>query len=549
MNDSLNIACLLRQLSEEIPDQPAVMVPRGNTCRQINFLDLEEDSNRLAQGLSGLGISRGDRVLLMVPPGIDFISLTFSLFKIGAVPVLIDPGLGRKNILQCVRDVEPQGLIGIAKAHLARCIYREYFQTIRVCVTVGRRWFWGGGNLRKLRHQGEINFVAVDTSPDDPAAILFTSGSTGPPKGVVYTHRMFFRQVEILSDHFGFKRGEADLATFPLFALFSAALGLTCVIPDMNPTRPASVNPERIIRAVEEFSVSTSFGSPALWDTVTRFCLERKITLPGIKRILIAGAPVPGTLLQSFEHILDDDSEIHTPYGATEALPVSSITHQEILRETWSQTKQGLGICVGKPVPGITVKIIKITDGPILAWDPYMELLQGEIGEIVVQGPWVTREYFHNETAGRLAKIPDGDTFWHRMGDVGYLDEKNRLWFCGRKSQRVLAREGTLYTIPCEAIFNQHPKVRRAALVGIGSPGNQEPVIIIEGESKEAIQNLEERERLSQDLLALGAPYPHTKIIRRVLFYPSFPVDIRHNAKIFREQLAAWATEQIRKEK
>ncbi|MCP5107109.1 MAG: AMP-binding protein [bacterium] len=195
------------------------------------------------------------------------------------------------------------------------------------------------------------------------------------------------------------------------------------------------------------------------------------------------------------------------------------------------------------------MKIIKITDEPILAWDPYMELLEGEIGEIVVQGPWVTREYFNNEAANSLAKIPDGETFWHRMGDVGYLDEKNRIWFCGRKSHRVTSREGTLFTIPCEAIFNQHPDVRRSALVGIGSPGNQEPVIIIEAENTERIPTHEVRKRLSQALLELGADYPHTKNIRRVLYHPSFPVDIRHNAKIFREKLANWAAEKIREGK
>lgn len=530
-----NIAHTLEQWARERAGADALIVPRSGSISKITFQQINQDSHRLADGLRRAGMAKGNRILLMVPAGIDFIALTFALFKLGAVPVLIDPGLGRSNVLNCIATAQTKGMIAVPLAHAARKIFPKAFKGIELNVTVGRRWFWGGATLDQIRNRGNVNFKSAPVAPDDPAAILFTSGSTGPSKGVLYSHRMFYQQVELLHRLFHIEPGEMDLPTFPLFALFGVALGMTCVIPDMDPTRPAEVDPEKIIGPIKEYAVTNSFGSPALWHTVSRYCLAQKVQLPTLKRILMAGAPVPGSLLERFDRILSPDALIHTPYGATEALPVAAISHREIVDETWAQTREGKGTCVGKAVDGLTLKIIKITDEVVEEWDDSLELPQGTIGEVVVQGPWVTRRYFNLENATRLAKIRDGENFWHRMGDVGYLDEQNRLWFCGRKSHRVQTAEGALFTIPCEAIFNTHPQVKRSALVGIGPAKNQTPIIVIEAEGSI------DKKTLTEELLTLGASHAITQPIRRVLYHPSFPVDIRHNAKIGREQLARWA--------
>lgn len=535
-----NIAFALEKQAGEIPNTPAIFAPDGKRYRQISFLELHEESNRLASGLDRLGVARGTTVLLMVPPSIEFIALTFALFKLGAIPVLIDPGIGKKNLLSAIEEIAPSAMIGIPRAHVARILFPQPFKKTRIAVTVGRRWFWGGQTLAQVRRLGNPRFDIATTQPDDPAAILFTSGSTGPAKGVLYTHAMFSRQVELIQSFYGIKQGDIELPTFPLFALFGTGMGMTCVIPDMDATRPAQVDPKKIIKAVHEFKVTSSFGSPALWNTVSRYCLEQGIRLPTIKRILMAGAPVPGSMLSRFDSILEKDSEIYTPYGATEALPIASIGRTEILRETWSETEKGKGACVGRAVPGVTIKIIRITDDPISSWDDALEVPHGEIGEIVVQGAWVTRAYYRREKETNHAKIQHGKNFWHRMGDVGYLDAQNRLWFCGRKSHRVITANGTLYTIPCEAIFNRHPDVKRSALVGIGPRQRQEPVIIIETEP-----SISSEETLRRELLELGAG-SGLKEIRHVLFHHKFPVDARHNAKIFREQLAEWAGKKLR---
>lgn len=190
-----NIAHTLEQLARERAGADAIIVPRSGSISKITFQQIDQDSNRLADGLCRTGMAKGDRVLMMVPSGIDFISLTFALFKLGAVPVLIDPGLGRRNVLNCIATAQPKGMIAVPLAHAARKVFSKAFKGIELNVTVGRRWFWGGTTLNQIRNQGEVDFQSAQVGPNDPAAILFTSGSTGPSKGVLYSHRMFYQQV------------------------------------------------------------------------------------------------------------------------------------------------------------------------------------------------------------------------------------------------------------------------------------------------------------------------------------------------------------------
>jgi acyl-CoA synthetase (AMP-forming)/AMP-acid ligase II len=358
---------------------------------------------------------------------------------------------------------------------------------------------------------------------------------------VQYTHGVFNAQLRMIRDFYQIGPGEIDQPGFPLFGLFATALGAKAIIPDMDPSRPAQLAPAKFVASIQEHQVSYSFGSPAIWNVVSNYCIARGLSLP-IKKILMAGAPVSGELIERVASVMDPDGEIHTPYGATESLPIVNMTGQEILETTWQQTREGRGTCIGRPLPGIEIRIIRPQDGRIALWQETEEAVVGEIGEIVVQGEVVTRCYDNNENETLNAKIfdPENGSFWHRMGDMGYLDEEGRLWFCGRKAHRVLSENGPMYTICCEAIFNEHPRIRRSALVGIGQPGHQQPVLIAESRAKgkEAVQLLEE-------LRHLGGSSDLTCSISHFLLHPDFPVDIRHNAKIFREKLAEWATKQL----
>ncbi len=569
-----NIASHLAAMAERLPDTPAVIAPhrdRHGLLRhsKLTFRELDDSSSELARGFERIGIRRGVRAALMVPPSLDFFAVTFALFKLGAVPVLIDPGIGLKNFGNCLKEAEPTGFIGIPKAQAARVLLRWGRKTITLPVAVGTRWFWGGHTLGHVRElgappageAGKQVTSAVLPEPGETAAILFTSGSTGAPKGVIYTHAMFSAQVEQVRQLYRIQPGEIDLPTFPLFALFGPALGMTEVLPEMDFTRPAQADPEKLVAAIERFCVTNMFGSPALINRLGRHGEAHSLKLPTLRRAISAGAPVPAKVLARFAKLLPEGAQVFTPYGATECLPVASIGSEEIINETRAQTELGKGVCVGKPVPGLTLKIVRITEEPIAKWSDDLELPVGQIGEIAVQATQASRAYFNREQATALAKIPCSSTFQcredstgkdrqdptlecratgflHRMGDVGYLDEQGRIWFCGRKSHRVITRAGTLFTIPCEAIFNTHPGVFRSALVGVPRGGDVEPVICIEREGSPRGHG---EAKLREELLALGAKFPHTQGIRTVLFHPAFPVDIRHNAKIFREKLAVWA--------
>jgi olefin beta-lactone synthetase len=243
--------------------------------------------------------------------------------------------------------------------------------------------------------------------------------------------------------------------------------------------------------------------------------------------------------------LLPAGGDMHTPYGATEALPVASISASEVLGETADRTRDGAGTCVGRRFPGIDWKVIRITDEPIATLADAEELPAGEIGELMVQGEVVTRQYVTRLDANPLHKVADGERTWHRMGDVGYCDEQERFWFCGRKAHRVQTAAGTLFTIPCEAITNNHPRVFRSALVGVGPAGNQRPVLIVETWPDQPVTSPADRAQLLAEVRALAMAHPLTAGIRDFLHHPRFPVDIRHNAKIFREKLAHWAAETL----
>ncbi len=544
-----NIASHLAVMAERQPDRPAVLFPtrwdaQGAHYKQCTFRELDTVSSQMARGFERVGIRCGTRVALLVPPSLDFFALTFALFKVGAVPVLIDPGIGLSNFANCLAEAEPQAFVGIPKAQAARVLL-GWAPSVSIPVTVGSRWFWGGRTLEHVRSLGAAGepYSPAIPAPDETAAILFTSGSTGPPKGVVYTHEIFTAQIEHIRALYGIQPGEVDLPTFPLFALFGPALGMTEVLPAMDFTRPAQVEPLNITAAIQRFGVTNMFGSPAVINRLGRHGADHGVKLPTLRRAISAGAPVPAKALARFVAMLPPGAQVFTPYGATECLPVASIGSDEILGETRTQTELGKGVCVGLPVPGLTVKIIRITDEAIAAWSDHLELPRGEIGEIAVQASHATRSYFNRPAATAQAKILAANgKFFHRMGDVGYLDERGRIWFCGRKSHRVFTKAGTLFTIPCEAIFNTHPAVFRSALVGVKRGDDAEPVLCVELETDTRGRD---EAKLRDELLALGAKFPHTQVIRTVLFHPAFPVDIRHNAKIFREKLAVWAKEQL----
>ena len=555
----VNVAIYLAKMAEAMPAATAVVEPRDydrqgkRRYRTVTFRELDDDSSRIARafrigGQAGHPIGApGPARNRLCHAGLRTLQSRGGHYshRSGHGPDVVAPVSGRSG---------PGGVNCHSIRPCRAPLVRGRFPKSRIHVTVGRRWFWGGVTLAELRAGGQFaregaaplsNWEAAATGADDPAAIIFTTGSTGPPKGVLFTHGNFNTQVEEIRDFYGIQPGEIDLAAFPLFGLFNGAMGATTVIPDMNPSRPALVDPEKIIEAVRDWKVTQAFGSPAIWNRVGKYCEAHGVRLATVRRVLSAGDPVPADVLARMKACIHPQGNVHTPYGATESLPVASISASEILGETTHRTRDGLGVCVGRRFARMQWKVIRIVNGPIESLDRIEEMPCGEIGELIVCGPVVTRQYVTRLESNALGKIADGPRIWHRMGDAGYLDANDRFWFCGRLAHRVLAAGGPMYTIPCEAIFNQHPSVCRSALVGVGPPGAQRPVIILEPMPNAFPRTTEARHRLLTEIRCLGQSKRLTSSINDFLFHPGFPVDIRHNAKIFREKLALWAAKRL----
>lgn len=533
----MNIADRFTEIAKTHHDKIAVKYPRrmGKHYRYdtITFGELESLSNQYANGLYKIGFRRGTKTLLFVRPSLQFPALVFALFKIGVIPVLIDPGMGRKNLLTAIEEVAPEGLIAEPEVHLLRIFFSKSFKSVNFKVTTKGPKVGNCVPLSMLENS-KTDFDSVQLHPDEMAAILFTSGGTGRPKGVVYTHKIYTEQTRLLQQLFNLTDSEIDLPCFPLFSLFTLCMGMTSCIPDMNPSQPATADPHKLLQNITDNKVTFMAGSPAIWEAMGRYCEKNNITLPLVKYLVMFGAPVRSKLHKKFSKILPNGTT-YTPYGATESLPVANISGKIILEQTAALTEQGKGTCVGTPVPGTEVAIIAIRDDVIENMAKAKVLKPYEIGEIIVKGDIVTASYYQSPMETALAKIKDNESFWHRIGDLGYKDDQERIWFCGRKTHRVETPSGLLCSVMCEAIFNAHYGVRRSALIGIGEKGKQTAAIVIE---RNTAGKKIPRNRLVEELLKVAKNHDLTAQIKSVHFCDHFPVDVRHNIKIDRLKLA-----------
>ena len=502
----------------------------------IDFAALSARINAYENGLAAAGLRAAERVIMLVTPGADFLALSYAVMGRGAVPVFIDPGMGVDAVVACMREAQPTGFIGVPKAHLLRLKAAELFRSLRFCVVAGRVPLFGATRLRDLLKPAGGPPAPIPRQADDPALVAFTSGGTGRPKGVIFTNRMLTEQLAVFRGQFGFRGGEQDLPLLPVFSLFTAALGVGSIFPPLDPSRPLSLVPKQIIRVMRDLGNQTSFGSPTLWTKLAEYCRQTGESLPQLRRVFMAGAPVSQATLDLVKAACPQ-AESFTPYGATEALPVTVAAAAELRQHPPVLAVSGeQGTPVGRAIDGVTLRVVQH------AFEPANSLLVDcaprEIGEIVVSGDTVSREYLSRPEATAASKVSEGGRVWHRMGDMGYLDADGQLYFCGRRVHVVTTADRTFHSVPVENIFNRHPQVSRTALIGIDG----EPALVVEPRSRSLTPDA--RRRLTTELRAIGAADPVTSPIRRFYFHHSFPVDARHNAKIFRDRLATWAATQ-----
>ncbi|HCM48554.1 MAG TPA: peptide synthase [Colwellia sp.] len=579
-SNQANLCRHLAHIAISTPTALAVAVQKSQYGKlhyqEIDFLTLHQRSDEIAFALNAYGLKSGMKAVLMVTPSIDFFSLTFALFKAGIIPILVDPGMGIKNLKQCFTESAPDAFIGIPKAHIARVLFGWGKASVKKLLTVTAAGssanvfasLIGGMSLTQLLAlyplrnsvsptnalvNEDASFDMVKLADDAMSAILFTSGSTGTPKGVVYSHKMFEAQITALKEDYAIESGERDLATFPLFSLFGPALGMASIIPDMDASKPIKANPDFIFAAIEKYQCTNLFANPALIEVLGQAgTIKAKITkLNSLKRVISAGAPATLPSIERFTQLLSDNVPVLTSYGATESLPLTKISSTDLLK-TSNITDNGGGICVGAPVNGVELSIIEISDEVIKTWHDSLSLPINTIGEIVVKGDMVSQQYYHRDAATAQAKIFNVDSsntnsnvVRHRMGDLGYLDESGMLWMCGRKAHRVTTNKKVLFSIPCERIFNTHKLVERTALVGVTINGKRLPLLCVELTSEAKKDKNFDESVLFSALRISALAHKQTSAISHFLIHEDFPVDIRHNAKIFREKLAVWAQQEL----
>jgi acyl-CoA synthetase (AMP-forming)/AMP-acid ligase II len=455
----------------------------------------------------------------------EFFPFAFALLKLGIIPVIVDPAIGLKKLSVCIDETEPEIFIGNTLTH-----------TLRILFGWGKRSIKHNLTIESVKHsQSNVNFPAANLKPDSPAAIIFTSGSTGIPKGVLYSQENFSAQLDLLQQTFKITSEEIDLPAFPLYAIIDALLGVTSVIPDTTFPVPGKTKPQKVLDAIRKFKVTNIFASPVVLEILAAHGINDHVKLPSLKRVITAGAPATIPLQEKFRELLDDKTDLFGIYGATETLPIAKVESREVF-DLKEKTLQGAGVCLGKPIDEVTIRIVKITDEPMEEWQETLQVETNVVGEITVQSAATTRKYVHREDANRLSKIKHGENIIHRTGDVGYFDEEGCLWYCGRKLQRVETQAGIFFTEQIEGIFNVHPSVYRTALVGV----RNELVLWVEPKQDQANQDT-----IKQELIQIAAQHTQASKIKTFLFTKKFPTDVRHNSKIIRETLTLLAEKRL----
>ena len=543
-DDIFDLASVVRDVARTDPGRIAVIEPAGRTrdgrrrYERHSYRRLSDDAESIAVGLREMGIAERTRTVFMAPPSYEACALYLALTRVGATVVMIDPSVGYANVGERLRRIEPEAFVGISVAHVARVVFGWGPRLVEKAIVVGKcPFFPGARTLASLRRPVPSVPRQAAVGPDDPVTVLYTTGSTGPAKPALYTHRNFCGVFRIVHESWAFDPENTvavDMAVFPAFFMVGLSAGGTVVVPPIHFVwqSPATANPAALFEVIEDCRVRSLFGSPVLLENLARHANERGLTTTCLERVIGGGAPITGPTMRALEKMMPA-GEVFANYGATESLPATAHSARETLDETWARTEAGGGICVGRPFSGVELQIAKIQDGATTGFEA---VPRGEIGEILVRSPHVSERYLDDPESTRNNKIGA----WHRIGDAGYLDDKGRLWVVGRVTQRVRGAQGPVFSLLCEPVFDAHPKVRRSGLVGISSGTSEQAVVCIE-----AMPDADPSS-LRRELLALASKHPTTKDVADLLFIACLPVDPRHNSKIERPKLARWAAAKLK---
>jgi acyl-coenzyme A synthetase/AMP-(fatty) acid ligase/pimeloyl-ACP methyl ester carboxylesterase len=497
----------------------------------VTFSELDADIRRVAAGLADFGVATGDRVAVLVPPGIDLAVSIYACWRMGAVVVVVDAGLGARGMTRALTSADPAYLIGIPRAMAAGRALR--WPGVRVSTTAlhpaGARLLDVRASLDDLRRRGDGRPAPPTPTSLDEAAIGFTSGATGPAKGVSYRHHQLEAQRDALVDLYAIGPDDRLVAAFGPFAQFGPAMGIPSVVPDMEVTSPGTLTAPALAEAVRAVQATMVFASPAALSNVAKTAGEmspdQAMALEGVRLLMSAGAPVPVAVLRAVRELMPN-AEPHTPYGMTEVLPVADISLAEI-----EAAPHGNGVCVGIPVPGVEVAISALD--PTGKAKGSLTDEAGVVGEVCIRTAHMRDGYDKLWMTQHAASQPAG---WHRSGDVGHLDDAGRLWIEGRMGHVVTTAAGPVTPVGIEHAVSALPEVAHAAVVGVGPTGTQQIVVVVVPVDPSRRPDLADEDLADKVRARVGA-----LDVAAVMTAPSLPVDKRHNSKIDRSRIARWA--------
>ena len=527
------------------------VVEAGTDGNAISFADLSRKVQWLAAGMLSAGIQPGQRVAVLITPGVDLALAVYACWRAGIALVLVDSGLGRKGMQQALLSANPAWLIGIDKALIAAKLLGWPGQRISVKSAAGARKKLLGvyTDLKSLMELGKDQPVLTWPAPDTIAALVFTSGSTGPSKGVVYKHRQVQAQRDTLMKLYDIKANDRLVAAFAPFALYGPTMGITSMVPDMDVTRPATLAASALAEAVDRINATHVFASPAALVNIvatTKTVAKKHVdALEAVRIVLSAGAPVRTALLEATGGLFTNAS-LHTPYGMTEVLPVADISLgelkalEEVADADSTQRSGGAGVCVGHPVSGVQIMIDPLGDDGIPCG--FCSTEPEVLGEIIIRAAHIRHKYDRLWHTHYLASIPEGV---HRSGDIGQLDSAGRLWVGGRLQHVIVTASGPVAPVGSELRIEKLAEVAMAALVGVGPVGSQAIVAVLQLTNSQSAGNEASLALIDSVRDVLGSQID----IAAVLLVNHMPVDRRHNSKVDRTRVAQWASRVLAGEK
>ena len=509
-----NIAELLLQKAQEHPDKTALIFPTKKGDIPYTYAQLQELVWQFMTELRENDIQENDRIVVLFPVCVELYTLIAAIYSIGAVAVLIDPGMGLSRITSALKTANPKALVGTKSVLKYRWFVPALWRIQTFFCVDGTSW--GCIPIGQSKPEPQPQTI-VPRKARDQALITFTSGSTGAPKGANRHHQFLLAQHHALLQSFPPHENQIDMTCFPVVVFHNLSCGHTTIIPECDIAKPASMNPDIICTQMQQYSVTSLSAAPAFVDKLTTHLTSTQETIPSLKVMALGGAPISARLQQNICDALPHTEAIAV-YGSTEAEPMAHHhIHAPIIEKD--------AFVAGTPVDFIRLKIVHF---PVeLPQHQDLSTLETkEVGEIIVCGSHVNQGYIDNPQANATNKIKDHKgNIWHRTGDRGYFDEQGCLWLTGRTNDIVHHHNHILDPFPIESRLLRIPSITQVALIESQQKGylflsSRTPVKDIVNKVKESLRESE------QNLI--------------ICVCDALPVDGRHNSKIDRPAIRRW---------